>query len=86
MARLAFDSGGCGGVTSGATGRSYDAKDGIITVDDKRDIACLASGGYTILGTAVRASKYWTCDDCGRDASINHCTWCDSEDLRKVIV
>ena len=52
---------------------------------DKRDIACLASGGYTILGTAVRASKYWTCDDCGRDASINHCTWCDSEDLRKVI-
>ena len=85
MARMAFDTRGCMGVDSGVTGKRYNAKDGIINVTDNRDIKAFADNGYTLLGTAVRASKYWTCDDCSRDCSINHCAKCGSEDLRKVI-
>lgn len=84
MARMAFDTRGCGGVTSGATGKTYNAKDGIITVTDQRDIKSLAAGGYTVLGTTVRTKRYWTCEGCGRDAAINHCPKCDREDLTRV--
>lgn len=86
MARLAFDSQNCKGATSGATGRHYDAdRSGFITVEDNADIKCLTSGGYTLVGSVARASKYYVCDTCDSDRLINHCPKCGSDDLRKVV-
>lgn len=86
MTKLAFDTQHCQGATSGATGNHYAAdKSGFIHVENNADIKCLTSGGYTLVGSVARTSKYWVCDDCGRDCNINSCGRCGAMDLRKVV-
>ena len=84
MAKLFFDAENCRGATSGATGRSYDAdKKGFITVTDPTDIKCLTAGGYMIAGGMPKLKRYFRCE-CGWEASINHCSKCDRDDLERV--
>jgi hypothetical protein len=85
MARLAFDSQNCQGVTLG-NGRRYDSdRSGLIHVENPTDIKALKAGGYTVVGAVARGKRYWVCDTCDRDCNINHCSKCDSSDLRKVV-
>ena len=80
-----FSSQNCSGVTSGTTGRTYntDSK-GFVSVEDPRDVKALQSGGYVLAGGMPRLRRYYVCDACAWDASINHCPKCDSESLRLV--
>lgn len=85
MPKMFFSSQNCTGVTSGTTGRTYNAdKKGFITVDDARDVKTLQAGGYVMAGGMPRLTRYFTCDACNWDAAINHCPKCDSDDLRLV--
>jgi hypothetical protein len=84
--KMLFSSQNCQGVTSGATGKTYntDSK-GFIHVEDKRDVKSLAEGGYVVAGTHMAGiSKSFVCDDCAWTAVLNHCPKCDSNDLRRV--
>jgi len=84
MARMFFSSQNCKGVTSGATGRSYNAdKDGFIDVTDSRDIKALQEGGYVMAGGMPRFKRYFICG-CGWEASINSCPKCNRQDLQLV--
>jgi hypothetical protein len=84
--KMFFSSQNCQGVTSGASGRTYDAdKKGFIHVEDTRDVKALAAGGYVVAGTHMAGiKKYWTCEPCSWDASINSCPKCGSKDLTLV--
>lgn len=85
MTRLMFDAPNCQGVTSGATGRNYDAdRKGFITVNDPADIKALKAGGYLEAGGMPHLSKYWLCKDCDWEAALNHCRWCGSEELTRM--
>ncbi len=85
MTRMYFSASGCQGVTSGTTGKSYDAdRQGFIHVDDPVDVKVLKAGGYLQAGGMPRISRYWRCDKCNWDATINHCARCDSHKLRRV--
>ncbi len=69
-----------------ANGHSYNSdKGGLITVNDNADAKALKDAGYVQAGMVARTSKYWVCDNCARDCLINHCSRCESEDLRKVV-
>jgi hypothetical protein len=35
-------------------------------------------------GGMPKLAKYWVCDSCSWEASINHCSKCGSESLTKV--
>lgn len=79
-----FSSQNCLGAQSGTTGREYKTdKDGFITVHDD-DVQSFKDGGYMPVGGMPKFKRYFVCDDCSWDASINHCPKCGSEDLRKV--
>ena len=83
--KMAFDSSKCLGVTSGATGKTYNAdKSGFIHVDDPRDVEALKAGGYNPVSGMPVLRRYWTCAPCSRDAMINHCAKCGSDDLQLV--
>ena len=83
--KMAFGAEKCLGATSETTGRSYDAdKKGFITVEDPRDVAALKAGGYSVVGGMPRLRKYWVCEPCGWESAINHCRYCDSDDLSRV--
>ena len=83
MAKMFFSTQNCKGVTSGATGRSYDTDSrGYIHVDDSRDVKALQAGGYVLAGTHMATVKtFFRCESCAWDAVINHCPKCDSDDL-----
>jgi len=84
LARLFFNSEGCRGATSGATGREYNAdRQGFINVTDPTDIKALKAGGYIEAGGMPRISKFYVCE-CGWEAAISHCPKCDRDDLTKV--
>ena len=84
MTKMAFDSQNCRGVDTDRG--SYNAdRHGFIHVDDSHDVKALKAGGYTVVGSVARASKYWVCDQCGRDCNINSCGKCGATDLRKVV-
>ena len=84
MTKMSYDSQNCKGVTSGATGKSYDAdRNGFIHVDDPRDIRSLKAGGYTIASIVPRTRVSWECE-CGWSAFINHCPKCNRHDLTRV--
>jgi len=84
--KMFFSSQNCKGVTSGATGRSYDTDSkGFIHVEDKRDIKSLAEGGYVVAGTHLaKIRSFYRCEPCGWETPLNHCSKCDSNDLVKV--
>jgi hypothetical protein len=88
MAKMFFSSQNCKGVTSGATGRSYDAdRSGFIHVEDSRDIKALQAGGYVLasgVGALAAVRQEFVCDDCGWTAVINSCGKCGSKELRRV--
>ena len=86
MTRMAFDSANCLGVESGTTGKSYDSdRKGFIHVDDQRDVKAFKAGGYTVVsGMPTKVRVYYTCDNCSRDSFIQHCSKCDSDELRRV--
>ena len=84
MARMFFSSQNCKGVTSGATGRSYDAdKSGFITVSDPRDVKALQAGGYVVAGGMPKMKRYFVCE-CGWEAAISSCPKCQRSDLTLV--
>jgi len=84
MARMFFSSQNCKGVTSGATGRSYDTdKSGFINVTDPRDVKALQEGGYVLAGGMPKLSKFYVCE-CGWEASIRSCPKCERTDLTLV--
>lgn len=85
MPKMYFSSRNCEGVTSGVTGRTYNADSkGFVQVDDSRDVKALQSGGYVIAGGMPRLRKYYLCEACGWEAAISHCPKCDSDELTKV--
>ena len=75
----------CVGVTSGASGKQYNAdRQGFIHVNDSRDIkSLLASGDVILAGGMPKLGKYWECE-CGWTASINSCPKCNRHDLTKI--
>jgi hypothetical protein len=82
--KMFFDAEGCKGATL-ASGRSFDAdRQGLIHVEDSHDVAALKAGGYMVAGGMPKLRKFWVCDDCAWDASINSCGKCGSTSLRKV--
>ena len=84
MPKFFFNSENCQGVTSGATGKTYDAdRQGFVHVDHSSDIKHLVANGYVQAGGMPRLSKFWLCE-CGWEASISHCPKCDRDDLVKV--
>ena len=84
MARMFFSSSNCRGVTSEATGKSYNAdKSGFINVTDPRDVKALQAGGYVMAGGMPKLSKYYLCA-CGWEASIRSCPKCKRSDLTLV--
>lgn len=85
MPKMFFEGANCRGATSGVSGRHYDAdRQGFIHVDNSADVANLKSGGYLQAGGMPKLAKYWVCDSCSWEASINHCSKCGSESLTKV--
>lgn len=85
MTKMAFDTQNCLGATSGKTGIEYKTdRHGFIDVHPA-DVHSFKEGGYTVVGSVARASKYWTCDNCGRDCNINSCGKCGATELRKVV-
>ena len=86
MTKLFFQAENCQGVTSDRTGKFYPTdKQGFIHVSDPGDAAFLKEkGGYLEAGGMPHFSRYWICDDCSWESTINHCRYCDSENLRKV--
>jgi len=84
MAKMFFSSQNCKGVTSGATGRSYDAdRKGFIHVEDPRDIRALEAGGYVKAGGMPRMGRFYVCE-CGWEAAIKSCPKCNRQDLMLV--
>ena len=85
MTRMWFGAENCQGATSDVTGRHYTAdKKGFVEVSDPRDVALFKRNGYQEAGGMPHLSKFWVCDDCSWEATVNHCRYCDSENLRKV--
>lgn len=85
MARLFFNSENCQGATSERTGRHYKTdKQGFITVNDPAEAKFFKANGYIEAGAMPILRKYWICEDCNWEASINSCGKCGSENLRKV--
>ena len=85
MPKMFFNSENCQGATSDLTGKYYAAdKQGFIHVDSPADAKFLQSGGYIQAGGMPRIKKYWVCEACNWDASINSCGKCGSTSLHKV--
>lgn len=85
MSKMFFSSQNCYKATSALTGNTYHAdKQGFIHVDNPADAKYLKDGGYVQAGGMPKFRKFWICDDCDWEASINHCPRCDSESLRRV--
>ncbi len=85
MTRLAFNTPNCSGATSALSGKYYKAdSQGFIHVSDPADAAYLKQGGYIEAGGMPRVTKWWHCDECEWDSNINHCRYCDSEDLTRM--
>ena len=84
MAKMFFNTPGCTGATSAATGREYNSdRSGFINVTDPTDLKSFKQAGYIQAGGMPRLSKYWLCE-CGWESAINHCSKCDRDDLTKV--
>lgn len=85
MTKLFFEAPNCQGATSELTGRHYKAdKQGFIDVPSSADAKFLTANGYIAAGGMPKLSKFWVCDDCSWEASINSCGRCGSTSLRKV--
>lgn len=85
MTKLMFDAPNCQGATSALTGREYTAdRKGFIEVSSPADVAYLKKGGYLEVGGMPRVAKWWHCDDCDWDSNLNHCRYCDSENLTRM--
>ena len=84
MTKLFFDAPNCQGADL-PNGRRYNAdRSGMLNVTNPSDIKALKAGGYMEAGGMPRVSKWFHCDECDWDANINHCRYCDSDDLTKV--
>jgi hypothetical protein len=84
MTRMFFSSQNCYRATLEG-GRTYHAdRQGFIHVDHAHDIQALKAGGYVEAGGMPRLTKYWVCDACNWEASINSCARCGSTALRKI--
>jgi len=88
MAKMFFSSQNCKGVTSGVTGKTYNADSkGFVNVEDRRDIKALKDGGYVMasgVGALSAVRQEWFCDECAWTAVINSCGKCGSKNLRKI--
>ena len=85
MTRMTFDAENCRGATSEMTGKHYTAdSNGFMNVSDSRDVAFFKANGFAVAGGMPRFKRFWVCDDCSWEATVNHCRYCDSENLRKV--
>jgi len=85
VTEMTFGAENCKGATSDLTGNHYTAdRRGMINVTDSRDVAFFKRNGFSVAGGMPRMSKFWVCDDCSWEATVNHCRYCDSENLRKV--
>ena len=84
MTKMFFSSQNCMGATSEKTGKHYttDSK-GFINVDST-DVRSFKEGGYVVAGGMPRLSKFWLCNKCDWEASINSCPRCGSKKLVKV--
>lgn len=83
MGKYFFSSQNCYGATL-ENGHQYGAdRKGFIHVDNSTDAKMLKDGGYVQAGGMPRLGKYWVCDVCSWEASINSCGKCGSTDLRK---
>jgi hypothetical protein len=84
MTRLFASDFGCKGATL-ENGHQYNAdRSGMVTVSDPSDVKTMVAGGYVIAGGMPKLKKYWVCDDCTWEASINSCGRCGSTSLRRV--
>ncbi len=86
MTKLFFDAPNCQGADL-PNGHRYNAdRSGFLNVTNPADIKALKDGGYLEAGGMPHFSRYYVCDDCDWEAALNHCRYCDSENLRKVEV
>lgn len=83
--RMFFGAENCQGATSERSGIHYKSdRDGFINVTDSGDVAFLKAGGFSVAGGMPKVTKWWHCEPCDWDSNLNHCRYCDSENLRKV--